>query len=122
MPAQSKDVEMTRRKNRVLTVVYMHDQSLCLRLGRPAAIGNMDIMIDSDQWLGDVNAVYNVIIPKWVKIARVQGSVYDLLYSPAALSQSVDVRAQRARTLTAELRTVLEQSKTCKTEVRISRC
>ena len=115
--AQSKDPQATRRKNRLLTVIYMHDQGLCLRLGRPAAIGFAEVTDDYKQWLGDLNTVYSVIVPKWIKVARLQRKTYDWLYSRAALDESAQVRSQRAQLLTRELHNIQEESKSCSVEV-----
>lgn len=46
---------------------------------------------------------WNSIFQIWIKFATIQGQVYERLYSPAALSQPENERAEHARQLAAQV-------------------
>lgn len=115
--SQSLDPVTERRKNRLLATIYMHDQMLSLRLGRPSAMGGYTLPMDEAQWLAEVNTVELKIMPRWIGVARIQGRIYDWLYSPAAMAQPVAVRAEKAAVLLGELQRV--QRVQCDVEVSI---
>lgn len=98
--------------------IYALDRGLSLRLGRPSVIQDYDITVPmpftslddhdpiefTDHWL-----------TFWVRLARVEGRVYELLYSPGALAQDDEARTRRAEVLAGEVLEILERKK--KTQV-----
>lgn len=83
---------------------YTLDKGLALRLGRPSVIRDYDITVpwqvgpirDWDEYRDTLNV--------WIRHARVQGRMYDELYSPAALQRPMDARVRTVVELVAELR------------------
>ncbi|KAF2870538.1 fungal-specific transcription factor domain-containing protein [Massariosphaeria phaeospora] len=85
--------------------IYMQDKTLSLRLGRASSMPDWDISLPF------LNPLQNSFMrpgpssttPKgtemliyWLKLAQIQGKIYETLYSPAAYLVSEEQRAQRA--------------------------
>ncbi|KAL2278772.1 hypothetical protein FJTKL_14221 [Diaporthe vaccinii] len=85
---------------------YFLDKSLSLRLGRASTIPNWDITTHrplTNDPCKEPGMAYYVL---WVESARCQGNIYQLLYSPEAVSQPGHVRSTRAQLLVDNLRTL----------------
>ncbi|KAL8407536.1 hypothetical protein RB594_006381 [Gaeumannomyces avenae] len=83
---------------------YTLDKGLALRLGRPSVIQDYDITVP---WqVGRIRGwdEYRDTLNVWIRHARVQGRMYDELYSPAALRRPASARARTVVELVAELR------------------
>lgn len=76
--------------------MYKMEKSLALRLGRASTIRDSDITLrtDPDE-------------PRFIELGRIQGSVYDRLYSPGALSKSAVERGNAAEDIAVELRKMI---------------
>ncbi|KAF2802192.1 uncharacterized protein BDZ99DRAFT_552095 [Mytilinidion resinicola] len=79
--------------------IYTIDKSLSLRLGRSSTIRDDDISIPQPVPGGSSPAMWKEMVCHWIKFTKVQGQVYDQLYSPAAFAASHKERIERARML-----------------------
>ncbi|KAL3429734.1 hypothetical protein BDV09DRAFT_35801 [Aspergillus tetrazonus] len=94
-----------KEKQRRLTLfwsIYCMDRALALRLGRAATIPDYDIDVPVS-FEGDTVGIYKSAQVLWIELARIQGLVYQKLYSPAALRQDEMARVAEARWLAAEM-------------------
>lgn len=98
--------------------VYVLDKGLSLRLGRPSVIQDYDITVPIPTSSIDRHPAIEHCLLTWIKVSRCQGRVYELLYSPAALSQDDGIRTARAQGLADELLSIMKEKK--KIEVRFS--
>lgn len=74
------------------------EKGLSLRLGRASHIQDEDITL---AWESD---------PKDIRAARIQGKVYDQLYSPSGLSRTLNERVVIAQSLVEELRSLIDEA------------
>lgn len=91
-------------KLRLFWSVYCLDKGLSLRLGRASNIQDYDISLTPTFGRGDLRDLWNSVYTLWITLSRIQGKVYELLYSPAALSQPETERVAHARRLAAEMK------------------
>ncbi|GAB1193001.1 hypothetical protein APSETT444_002203 [Aspergillus pseudonomiae] len=98
-----------QNKRRLFWSVYVTEKALSLRLGRASSIQDYDISLPAeDGLLGDFEP-WRTIYPLWINLARIQGKVYEMLYSPAALRKPANERASHARQLAAEMQMSVEE-------------
>lgn len=90
-------------KLRLFWSVYCLDKGLSLRLGRASTIQDYDISLTPTFNRIDIAELWKSIYTLWITLARIQGKVYELLYSPAALRQPETERVAHARRLAAEM-------------------
>lgn len=81
---------------RLFWTVYKLDKGLSFRLGRSSNLRDEEITLPID------------ISDEPVQIARVQGRIYDQLYSPRGLSRPHEERSQIAAVLTAKLKDLVD--------------
>ncbi|KIX01886.1 uncharacterized protein Z518_07825 [Rhinocladiella mackenziei CBS 650.93] len=86
-------------QERLFWAVHRIDRGLSLRLGRPSTIRDADITLPYDP-----NELRST------KIAKIQGRVYDQLYSPVGLSWPDYERGQVAEVLADELRALINET------------
>ena len=98
-PLNIDDLTKTCRNNLFWTV-YKLDKGLSLRLGRPSNIPEVEISLPPD-----INE------PRCVTVARIQGKIYDQLYSPMALSRPDDCREELAENLATEVQDLIRKCK-----------
>jgi hypothetical protein len=91
------------RRQAVFWSIYCMDRALSLRLGRAATIPDYDIDIPSNFEPTDIGEPWVTAFGLWVQMARIQGLVYEKLYSPAALRQDPKFRMAEARSLAARM-------------------
>ncbi|KAF4448833.1 fungal specific transcription factor domain-containing [Fusarium albosuccineum] len=85
--SMTKDDEKTRcDKLHLFWHVYAVEKGLALRLGRPSIIRDHDISVTDDLHILPFPEPWPEIMGFWVENARIQGQVYELLYSHAAVS------------------------------------
>jgi len=79
--------------------VYKLDKGLSLRFDRPSNIRDAEITLpfDPDE-------------PQATRLGRIQGRVYDQLYSPVGLSRPDEERGHIAETLARELRELISET------------
>ncbi|KAL4929699.1 putative C6 transcription factor [Aspergillus undulatus] len=95
-----------QEKERILTLfwsIYCMDRALSLRLGRAATIPDYDIDVPASLEASTVGEPWKSAYMIWVELARIQGLVYEKLYSAAALRQSEMSRVAEARNLAARM-------------------
>jgi hypothetical protein len=95
--------ESKAAKIKIFWLIYVQEKGLSLRLGRSSTIRDSDITIpvpDIDS-LSEIS--YFSQLDKMKDLARLQGKIYDQLYSSGALAQPQHIRTTRARCLAAEL-------------------
>jgi hypothetical protein len=83
--------------------VYCLDKGLSLRLGRASSIQDYDVTIPEDLGGYKADEPWRTMYHLWVKVAEIQGKVYEQLYSPAALSGPERERVFCARQLASEM-------------------
>ena len=86
--------------------VYYIDKSLSLRLGRSTTIPDWDITVPdliAQVPNGPMGYHYYHI---WARTARVQGKIYEQLYSPESVGQPDHVRIARVNALVRELKDI----------------
>ncbi|PKY03827.1 fungal-specific transcription factor domain protein [Aspergillus campestris IBT 28561] len=97
------------KKIRLFWSVYCLDKPLALRLGRASTFQDYDISLPWTIELEGIAEPWGRVYQLWIKLARIQGQIYEQLYSPAALCQAESERAAHARHLAAETQwTVME--------------
>ncbi|KAI0149689.1 hypothetical protein F4776DRAFT_174560 [Hypoxylon sp. NC0597] len=98
----SRETDPSRRsaQESLFWTVHKHDKSLALRLGQPSNIRDAEITLP-----------LNPDEPRPTRLARIQGKVYDQLYSPAGLSQLDAERGHRAEALAVELRGLIDETR-----------
>lgn len=101
-----KDLPETRnRKINLFWFLYSMDKGLCLRLGRASCIQDYDIAVPMPiLGTGETFENGNSMLQFWIKLAGIQGRVYEDLYSPRALKQPKASRADKADLLVADIR------------------
>jgi hypothetical protein len=97
--------EQQRSKMHLFWMIYMFDRQLSLRLGRASQIHDWDVSLPL---LAARDASPNGfegsdMLLCWVKVARVQGQIYEKLFSPAAFSKTLTERRRTAVTLISAL-------------------
>ncbi|PYH87834.1 fungal-specific transcription factor domain protein [Aspergillus ellipticus CBS 707.79] len=97
------------RGSALFWTVYCFDRAVSLRLGRASTIQDYDIAAPEVMDLSSVGEPHRTIYPLWIKLARIQGKVYESLYSPAALLQPETERASQASKLAAEMQQTVMQ-------------
>ncbi|KAF2759746.1 hypothetical protein EJ05DRAFT_498949 [Pseudovirgaria hyperparasitica] len=102
--------QQRRRKAQIFWYIYVMDRSISLRFGRAAILQDYDIDVDLPDYGSSPVAQYSTkVVCLWIRTARVQGRVYEQLYSPAALKQSREVQKNHAKLLLHEIETVREE-------------
>ncbi|KXJ88162.1 hypothetical protein Micbo1qcDRAFT_235958 [Microdochium bolleyi] len=92
-------------------VMYMTSNAVSLRLGRPSVMPDYDISVPvpkPDET--SFNRFSNAVV-RCMQFSRIQGKIYEVLYSYGALSQPPQIRAQRANMLAEDLRAIYMQIK-----------
>lgn len=103
-----------QRKTGLFWSIYCIDKALSLRLGRSSSIQDYDISVSMAFDPTHVLEPWKTIYPLWMRLAKIQGKVYELLYSPAALMQPESDRVAHARQLADEMQlAVMDPFKVC---------
>ncbi|KAK1466484.1 fungal specific transcription factor [Colletotrichum cuscutae] len=97
------DPEVKREKLKLFWLIYVHEKALSLRLGRSSTIRDNEITVPPMAINSRSEQAIFGQLQKWTELARLQGMVYDQIYSPAALIQPQSVRVAKARRLASEL-------------------
>lgn len=87
---------------------YFLDKSLSLRLGRASTIPDWDITTRRPSPDDTQNEPAIAYFAQWVEVARCQGTIYELLYSPEAVTQPDHVRHARVQLLVNNLQALEE--------------
>ncbi|KAL2272077.1 hypothetical protein VTJ83DRAFT_1448 [Remersonia thermophila] len=100
---KSEPAHVVERKQFLFWAIYALDKSLSLRLGRSSSIQDHDITIPNPGSMKTVSKPAFSALDLWVKVSRIQGQIYELLYCPDALAQPEDVRKSQAQQLASSL-------------------
>jgi hypothetical protein len=101
------DEGQKNRKMMVFWFLYIIDKGLSLRLGRASNMQDYDIdMPLPGPQFTPVTGKFSSMFQRWVGEARIQGLVYEKLYSPSSLNQTLAVRAQIVKELVEEAKSV----------------
>ncbi|KAL9110672.1 MAG: hypothetical protein Q9227_004849 [Pyrenula ochraceoflavens] len=92
-------------KVHVFWAIYVLDKGLSLRLGRPSTIRDSDIplSLSLEGCESGNRPEYQHYSSQWVRIARIQGKIYENLYSPHALAMPSQDRQEHVVQLVEEL-------------------
>ena len=96
--------KLRESKFRVFLAVYCLNKALSLRLGRASVIQDYDTSFPSDMWDLIAEGQWRNVVPLWLKLAVIQGKVYELLYSPGALCRPESERVAHAENLASEMK------------------
>jgi hypothetical protein len=99
--------EQQRSKIHLFWMIYMFDKQLSLRLGRASQLQDWDMSLHLFIAKGaSVNGFEGGdMLLYWAKVARIQGQIYERLYSPGAFSKTSTKRSQIADALMKALHT-----------------
>ncbi|KAF5602869.1 uncharacterized protein FSUBG_7509 [Fusarium subglutinans] len=100
----------TDRKVSLFWLTYLLDKGLSLRLGRPAVIHDDEITLPERMDKADVPGGWRDLLTQWIRHSRLVGRAYQDLYSPSALRKSAQERGERARSLIAALKRIMDES------------
>ncbi|KAK4194932.1 hypothetical protein QBC40DRAFT_317728 [Triangularia verruculosa] len=105
--ASKNDTPLIRKqKSWIFWSLYSAEKGLSLRLGRSSSVSDSDITLPlPDLETADSKPFYSCTI-RWIKLSSIQGRVYQMLYSPAALSGPQESRTAWAQSLAAETRSL----------------
>lgn len=109
---------LIRRKARLFATIYVADKMLSLRLGRASLIRDEEVPHDIRMLMRGVNTAPYRLPMQWLELARIQGMVYDQLYSPRALQQTREVKKTLATALLQKVDAMMSQK--CEIKVRRS--
>jgi hypothetical protein len=105
------DKETRVRKEKMFYFLYVLDKGLSLRLGRASFFQDYDIDLPYPE-LGD-DALGRACTEEYrlfIQVSRVQGLVYEQLYSPGALREDAETRIHRAQILVDQLNGLRERN------------
>ncbi|OCT48870.1 fungal specific transcription factor domain protein [Cladophialophora carrionii] len=105
LPAYAVAPEATE-KRRLFWFLYCVERGMALNLGRTPSIPDYDILTDRPKFPEEVHGVWGSMFNSWFDFAKVQGDIYDQLYSAQAQKQSTEVKAELARKLAARLQVI----------------
>ncbi|EXJ56725.1 hypothetical protein A1O7_07069 [Cladophialophora yegresii CBS 114405] len=105
LPPYSVAPEATE-KRRLFWFLYCVERGMALNLGRTPSMPDYDILTDRPKFPEEVHGVWGAMFNSWFDFAKVQGDIYDQLYSAQGQKQSVEVKAELARKLAARLQEV----------------
>ena len=96
--------EIRERKVFLFWFIYMLDKSLSLRLGRAASIQDFDISLPLPTLSGNLKRdIWPRMHAMWIKLATIQGRMYEELYSPRALKDGEVDRTRKARLIADDI-------------------
>ncbi|CAG7997039.1 unnamed protein product [Penicillium salamii] len=102
--------ETVQYKSFLFWGVYFLDKCLSLRLGRASTIPDSDITLPRPSAGKPNDAPVMAYYPLWTESARLQGRIYDMLYSPCSLAQPNHVRYDQVQHLVSELQALKKET------------
>lgn len=110
VPTGIERPEEKAQKMNLFWTIYMTEKMLSLRLGRSSTFRDQDITLTCLGMERPSGSFLAELAPGWIKMASIQGRIYDDIYSPGALMQPLHIRTSRARALVAELKTAMQHA------------
>lgn len=114
LPRNSRQSVSPRYAHFLFWMTYYVDKSLSLRLGRASTIQDWDITASPPSISSEDKAPVLAFFVFWIKTARCQGNIYEMLYSPSSAAQPDDVRQARVTFLAASLHEVAQETERIK--------
>lgn len=105
-PNSSEKPEVVRYKQFLFWSAYFLDKSLSLRLGRASNLPDWDITTEPPSTSDPNQEPVLAYFALWIKAARCQGNIYEMLYSSGSRTQPDHVRQARVETLVSDLRSL----------------
>ncbi|KAJ5665190.1 uncharacterized protein N7477_007638 [Penicillium maclennaniae] len=99
--------EVQEKKQTVFWSAFTILNLLSLRLGRASPVPDYDIGVPSPLDTCTGKNAWKTVCALWTKQSMIEGKIYALLYSPAALNQLESERVAHARQLATELQEVI---------------
>lgn len=96
---------------------YYIDKSLSLRLGRASTIQDWEITANPPSASDDQEPVLAFFV-LWVKTAKCQGNIYEMLYAPGSMTHSDEMRQSRVDFLASTLREIAQEWERAKVRYR----
>jgi hypothetical protein len=91
-------------KRRLFWFLYCVERSMALNLGRSSSVQDHDIQTDRPKFPEELGeSVWGFLFNSWFDFAKLQGDIYDQLYSARAQRESAEVKAELARHLATRL-------------------
>ena len=90
----------------------MVEKTLSLRLGRSSTFLDNDITLSRPSTERSSGSFLGELAPDWIRMASIQGRIYNEMYSPGALRLPSQTRMSRARALAADVKAVMQHSHT----------
>lgn len=107
--AKNESRQETNQKAWLFWSLYSVEKGLSLRLGRPSSILDYDITVPLPQHDDPEITAYTSTFTRWIRLSIVQGKIYKMLYSPAALAETPERRATWACSLVEETRKIYKE-------------
>jgi hypothetical protein len=107
--AKNESRQETNQKAWLFWSLYSVEKGLSLRLGRPSSILDYDITVPLPQHDDPEITAYTSTFTRWIRLSIVQGKIYKMLYSPAALAETPERRATWARSLVEETKKIYKE-------------
>lgn len=93
---------LRQQKAWIFWSLYSTEKGLALRLGRSSSVSDYDITLPLPGLeQADTKPYYSCTI-RWIKLSSIQGRMYKMLFSPAAMSEPQSSRTAWAQSLAAE--------------------
>jgi hypothetical protein len=110
----NKSPENSRHAQFLFWTSCFIDKSLSLRLGRPSTIPDWDITINLEPMSGPDQPPVLAFFVLWIRTARCQGNIYEMLYSPGSMSQPDHVRQSKVDFLASSLHEIDKETERTK--------
>jgi Fungal specific transcription factor domain len=99
-PKSGKNDDQSSQEQRLFWTVYAIEKGISLRLGRSSNIRDGEITLPFDP---DSES-------RSIKLGRINGMIYDQLYSPVGLARLEDERSYTAEALARDLRQLIDET------------
>lgn len=97
------DAETKTYKIQLFWSIYVVEKGLSLQLGRSSTIRDIDITVPLPVQHSKLDFMFDSTSFRPIELSRLQGMVYDKIYSPGALMQPDIVRISRIKALVKDL-------------------
>lgn len=106
---KNDDTKTIQRKLFLFWNVYMIEKSLSLRLGRASTIPDWAVTVSIPEMEDFYPNPLSPNISLWIRTAKCQGRIYEILFSPNSVLQPDHVRESRVQSLANDLTEIRSQ-------------
>ncbi|OGM48193.1 C6 transcription factor [Aspergillus bombycis] len=110
VPTGTEGPEGKAQMRNLFSTIYVTEKMLSLRLGRSSTFRDQDITLSGIGMERPNGSFLAELAPSWMRMASIQGRIYDDIYSPGALKQPAHIRTSHARALASELKTAMQHA------------